>query len=189
MIPIISPLEAQTRSTFLALMWAFSRPGRLYEMPSDGPAGVAHHCALIGKTLLDLETSFYTPDPELAQELALTGARTYASNHAAYLFFPSLTEQDLPLLEQASNGDYLYPDRSATLVIGCRWKDPHGARLRLSGPGIAQQTRAQIGGLPEAFWALREAHSRYPLGWDIYLLSGHYVIGLPRTTRVEMEVL
>ena len=93
------------------------------------------------------------------------------------------------MLEQASVGDYLYPDRSATLVIGCKWKDPTGARLRLSGPGIPQQTRVQIGGLPDAFWSLRERSSRYPLGWDIYLLSGRYVIGLPRTTRVEMEVL
>ena len=90
MIPIIGPLEAQTRSTFLALMWAFSRPGRLYELPPDGAGSDAtRNCELIGKALLDLETSFYTAQPDLAQELALSGARPNDTGHAAYLFFPS----------------------------------------------------------------------------------------------------
>jgi alpha-D-ribose 1-methylphosphonate 5-triphosphate synthase subunit PhnH len=189
MIPIISPLEAQTRSTFLALMWAFSRPGRLQELPPDGDGDVVANCALIGKTLLDLETSFYTPHPGLAQTLALTGARANSAAHAAYLFFPTLNEQDLPVVEQASNGDFLYPDRSATLVIGCEAHTANGLHLCLSGPGLQRPAYLQIGGLPVDFWTIRQRVSRYPLGWDIYLLSGHYVIGLPRTTRVEMEVL
>ena len=195
MPPIISPAETQTRSMFLALMWSLSRPGMPGEMPAASPYGAyaedgeLSHFISVGRALLDLETSFYTPHPGLAQALAHTGARATPPAKAAYLFFPRLRELDLPDVEQAATGDYLYPDRAATLIIGCKLQAPDALQLRLSGPGVHRQMDVRVGGLLPAFWPLRERRLRYPLGWDAFLLSQNHVIGLPRTTRVDLEVL
>jgi alpha-D-ribose 1-methylphosphonate 5-triphosphate synthase subunit PhnH len=44
-----------------------------------------------------------------------------------------------------------------------------------------------VDSIPETFWALREQTCRYPLGWDVLLVSNDRVAGLPRTTRIEVE--
>ena len=187
MPPVISPAEVQTRATFLALMWALSRPGLPQEMPRHDSANGLSNFIAVGNALLDLETSFYTRHPELAQHLGRTGARLVEPARAAYLFFPQLEDHDLADVEQAAVGDYLYPDRAATLVIACNQHELGAARLRLSGPGIPDVLQVHIGGLPGEFWPLRESRLHYPLGWDLFLLSQQHVIGLPRTTRVAWE--
>jgi len=96
-----------------------------------------------------------------------------------------LTETTIPLLAEVPVGTYTYPDQSATLVIGCRLGA--GRQLRLTGPGIASAVRLRIDGIPEAFWPLRDHACRYPLGWDVVLVSGDQVAGLPRTTHAEVE--
>jgi alpha-D-ribose 1-methylphosphonate 5-triphosphate synthase subunit PhnH len=167
--------EALARETFLALMWSLSYPGRVYTIPDANPfMAIAH-------TLLDLETTFFTLDVDLAGQLAATGARGLPVDEAAYHFYPVLN--DLDTVRQASVGTMLFPDRAATLVIGCRLES--GQSLRLSGPGVDGQRAVQVGGLPAAFWSLRQKVNQYPLGWDIYLIDGQRVIGLPRTTMVE----
>jgi len=88
------------------------------------------------------------------------------------------------VLREAPIGTYLYPDRSATLVIGCRFE--LGQLLRLSGPGIQGQSEIDIAGLPEEFWLLRASACAFPLGWDVILVADAEVIGLPRSTRVEV---
>ena len=143
--------------------------------------------AMVGRTLLDLETSFFTHDAVLRVELERTGSTMRAVTDAAYLYFPQLTEADLPLVEQATIGDETYPDNGATLVIGCRLNGPHAVNLRLSGPGIQGETTLCVAGLPPAFWQLRERRIRYPLGIDLFLLDGPTVVGLPRTTRIAYE--
>ena len=55
--------------------------------------------------------------------------------------------------------------------------------------GVHDTVSIHVGGLPHNFWSLRERKLHYPLGWDLFLMSQHYVIGVPRTARVEMEVL
>lgn len=168
--------EALARETFLSLMWSLSYPGRVYEIPDANPfTAIAH-------TLLDLETTFFTLDVDLAGQLAATGARELPVDEAAYHFYPDLHELDT--VQRASAGTMLFPDRAATLVIGCRLES--GQSLRLSGPGVDGQRSVQVGGLPSGFWSLRQKVNQYPLGWDIYLIDGQRVIGLPRTTMVEV---
>ncbi len=176
--PAYTPAEARTRETFLALMWALSYPGRLYDVPDAGDP-----FALIAETLLDLETSYFTPDAALQPVLAHSGARSLPVETAAYHFYPALLSLHLPTLRQASVGTMLYPDEGATLVIGAVLGE--GAEFVLQGPGVNGQQSLQVDGLPDAFWELRETACRYPLGWDIYLLDGRRVVGLPRSTRIE----
>ncbi len=177
--PAFTPTEARTRETFLALMWAFSYPGRVQSLPADNPF------ALIAEALLDLETSYYTPDAALAASLIPTGARNEPLERAEYIFVPSIASTDLESLRRASIGTMAYPDQAATLIIGCELNSNSGARLHLSGPGIKNTLIITVDALPVAFWDLRERTRRYPLGWDIFLVSGRNVIGIPRSTHIE----
>lgn len=176
-VPFYSPAEALARETFLALMWALSYPGRAQALP----AVASDPFVAIAETLLDLETSYYTPDAALAAALARTGARALPADAAAYHFYPALPA--LELLKAASVGTMLYPDTAAALVIGCQFDA--GVSARLSGPGIQGSAALRVD-LPAAFFELRAACMRYPLGWDVFLVDGARVIGLPRTTMIEL---
>ena len=173
-VPDYTPEEALTRQTFLAMMWALSHPGRIQTLEAAAPF------VAIATTLLDLETSYFTPDEALKAELARTGARALEPERAAYHFYPELTAWDS--LEKASPGTMLYPDTAATLVIGC--KLGAGNTFTLSGPGIQTTQPAQIQ-VDERLWTLRQRVSRYPLGWDIFFVDGNQLLGLPRTTQIK----
>jgi alpha-D-ribose 1-methylphosphonate 5-triphosphate synthase subunit PhnH len=174
--PVYTAAEARNRETFLALMWAFSYPGRIYTLPAGDPLDS------IATTLLDLETSFFTPDATLTTQLARTSARALPPETAAYHFYPDFNVDLFEHIQRASRGSMLFPDEAATLIVGCAFG--MGTTLRLTGPGIAgEQTISAT--LPEAFWALR-AQAHFPMGWDIYLLDGTHLIGLPRSTHITI---
>lgn len=178
--------ELRAREAFLALMWALSYPGRSHALPAPIPDNEAA-CLAIASALLDLETSFFTPDKALADQLIRTGAQPQSAADAAYHFYPSVESfQDastLQTVQQARVGSYLYPDHSATLVIACRLGS--GPLLRLTGPGVVGEAELRVEGLPFAFWRLRAEQLRYPLGFDLFLVDGEQVVGLPRTTQVD----
>jgi alpha-D-ribose 1-methylphosphonate 5-triphosphate synthase subunit PhnH len=179
--PSMTTVEARTHATFTALMRALSYPGRVFRLPADG---IGAFDAIVA-ALVDLETSYYTDHAALGRLLASTGGRARPIEAAMYQFYPTLGEAALSLLKDAPIGTYSYPDESVTLMIGCALGA--GQALRLAGPGIAGVEHLWVDGIPETFWALREQVCRYPLGWDILLVSGDQVAGLPRTTRIEVE--
>lgn len=181
--PLFTQTEALCRDTFLALMWALTHPGTQQRLPGDVSAYPASFLA-IGDTLLDLEASYHTPDTSLAAELARTTARQDTLERAEYLFYPSLAESMLPELKNALAGTMQFPDRSATIIIGCTFGA--GPRVKLTGPGIETANVFEIQGIPTGFWALRESVRRYPLGWDLFLVSGGNVIGIPRSANLEL---
>lgn len=180
--PLLSPKESQAHQTFIALMWALTQPGQIQIWTEEAVTAQGGFLA-IGQALLDLETSFYTPDTALADELARTTARPYPASTARYHFYPSLSAANLEDVTLASAGTMLYPDQSATLIIGCTLGQ--GASYRLTGPGIQDETIVQMDGLPSQFWTLRQETLNYPLGWDIFLVDRENVMGLPRTTLIE----
>jgi alpha-D-ribose 1-methylphosphonate 5-triphosphate synthase subunit PhnH len=166
---------------FSALMWALSHPGREQRLPNSGQRAFV----AIATTLIDLETSFYTPDGALAHELARTGARSAPIDVAHYQFYLEVTEHDLEPLYAAPVGSYAYPDESASLLIGCRLGS--GTSLTLHGPGIQGSSTLYVGGVPRAFWSLRASAIRYPLGWDIWLIDEDRIVGLPRSIVIEVD--
>lgn len=180
--PLYTPAERQSRETFLALMWCLSYPGRLKSLPQSRDA-----FQLIASTLLDLETSFYTPDDKLHTQLAATGARALAPDRAAYHFYPTVIS--LHTIEAASLGTMQYPDEAATLIIGGTLT--RGTRFRLSGPGINGDALVTIDDIHADLWDLRRRVIQYPLGWDIFIvdLSANVpqVLGLPRSTTMTRE--
>ncbi|MCA9886813.1 MAG: phosphonate C-P lyase system protein PhnH [Anaerolineae bacterium] len=179
--PAYTQEEQLARATFLALMWSLSYPGRIYELPEG-----SNPLHVIADTLLDLETTFYTPDGELAHYLGRNNAREVAVERADYHFYPQLTNDLLATVQQANIGTLLYPDQGATLIIGCSLDGD--TSLSLSGPGIppAQPNKIRVGGIPNAFWDLRDNANRYPRGWDVYLVDESRIIGLPRTTIITV---
>lgn len=180
--PAFTDAEARTRETFLALMWAMSYPGRVHTLPTPDDDTLAAFQA-IGDTLLDLEVSYYTPDAVLNRHLQRTTSRFLEPSQAGYLFFPSVGEDHIAELAQAKLGTMLYPDESATLILGCTFD---GTPITLTGPGVNGTAQIAVGSLPASVWAWREKTRRYPLGWDIILVAGNQVIGLPRSTSIEI---
>lgn len=187
--PFSTPAESMARTAFTQLLWALSYPGRIGRLTEVGSATFAS-CLIVGQTLLDLETSYFTPDAQLDQALARSGARRAGAAAAAYHFYPDLTSQAqratlLTHARDAQVGTLLYPDTAATLIIGCRLGT--GYTLRLRGPGIATECALAVAGVPLAFWQLRAERVIYPIGWDLLFIDGDQVVGLPRTTVIQVE--
>jgi alpha-D-ribose 1-methylphosphonate 5-triphosphate synthase subunit PhnH len=176
-VPPYTVEEAEARETFLALMWSLSYPTRPHTLP-PGDA-----LLLIGRALLDLETSFYTPDAALMQVLGRTGARAVHPQAAAYHFYPRLDDAALRTIGEASIGVLSFPDEAATLIIATPLTG--GSVCWLRGPGILGRA-ALSAQLPPAFWQQR-AQTRFPLGWDVFLVEGSRVVGLPRSAQVVEE--
>jgi len=173
--PVPSDFESRTNATYAALMWALSRPGLIRHMPDAGQAGLI-------EALLDRECEVYCADAALAQIATRTGAALVAPDQADHLFFDSLP--DAETLGQINLGSDLYPEKGATLV--CKAVLGQGARLRLSGPGCNGPIDVQVDGLPDGFWQKRARLMRYPKGFELFLIDGAQVMGVPRSCQVEV---
>lgn len=187
MTPTLSPAEALEHAVFMALMWAMSHPGEVQTL--EGLDSLES----VGKALLDLETGFYTPSPELQKQLVRLGAQPQTAQEAIYQFYPQVDASALAQIGTASVGSLPHPETGATLVLGAELR--YGVRLRLSGPGIQSVREIEIGGIPRDFWNLRNERVSFPLGWDIFLVGpstsgrgdgGEGVLAIPRSTHVEV---
>jgi alpha-D-ribose 1-methylphosphonate 5-triphosphate synthase subunit PhnH len=168
--------ELRTNGTFEALMWALSRPGDIRDMPEAGLVPVI-------EALVDLECAVFADAPDLRAEVAATGALLVDDlSQADHVFLSSLEGLESRLTSLRC-GSALYPDDGATLVAVARHGT--GQRLRLSGPGVDGVTEISLGVSP-GFWALRDMLCAYPEGFDVFFVDGRSVIGIPRSTKVEV---
>ena len=170
--------DTRTNATFEALMWALSRPGQVHEMPGKGFWTLA-------ESLLDRECSFHAPDDaSLGAMLAATGARRAPLAEADYVFTAIDSAEKVEALSSLRIGTLAYPDDAATLFATARLGS--GQRLRLTGPGIKDNVTIEVGGVDPGFWQMRRKAIRYPLGWDLYLVDGKRLLGIPRSTTIEV---
>ncbi len=174
-VPLPDAFETRTNATFEALMWALSRPGTVQDLPAPGSAGIA-------EALLDRECRAFCDDPALADRIATFGAALVPLPLADHCFLA--LDAGLDRLAQIAVGSALYPDTGATVVAQARFGT--GQRLRLTGPGIETLAEIALDGIAPVFWALRAALCRYPAGFDLFLTCGAQVIGLPRSTTIEV---
>ncbi len=175
--PVPDAFETRTNATFEALMWALSRPGSVQNLPMPDPAGIA-------EALLDRECRVFCEDAALAAKVASFGAALVPVALADHCFVSLATGDGLAQLAQVVVGSDLYPDAGATVVASAMFDT--GQRLRLTGPGIETSVEVLIGGVADGFWSLRAARCRYPAGFDLFLLCGSHVMGLPRSTQIEV---
>ncbi len=170
--------DTRTNATFEELMWTLSRPGQPRELPAEGFWPLA-------ESLLDRECSFHvTSDPTLDLKMAATGARRMPLADADYVFAALDSAEDVEALSTLRIGSLLYPDDAATLFAAAQFGS--GQRLRLTGPGIKDSVTIEVGGIDPAFWPMRAKAIRYPLGWDLYLIDGRRLLGIPRSTTIEV---
>lgn len=173
--PQPSPQEAEANQAFDALLWVLSRPGSARTLPDAGMAGMVH-------ALIDRECRVHASDETLRHLVAQTGATMATLDQADHVFgdeaLPAAALRDLRI------GSDLYPDDGATLILPARLDA--GLRLRLSGPGVDGYLDLAIGGLPEGFWDVRAQITRYPTGFELFLIDHRSVIGIPRSTQVEV---
>lgn len=173
--PVQSPSEAQDNAAYDALLWALSRPGQTRVLPEPGET------CIIG-ALLDRECQVHAADPLLMPAVMRTGAALTDIQEADHVFFGDMLSPEA--LEKVVTGSDLYPDDGATVIVRARIGE--GQALRLTGPGVDGAVALHVAGLPEGFWAARAAHLRYPMGFDLFLLDGRQIIGVPRSTQVEV---
>ncbi len=170
--------DTRTNATFEELMWALSRPGQLREMPGEG-------FWILAESLLDRECSFHAPnDPSLDTMLATTGARRAPLAEADYVFAALDSAESVEALSSLRIGTLAYPDDAATLFVTAKFGI--GQRLRLTGPGIKDSITIEIDGIDPGLWHMRRKAIRYPLGWDLYLVDGKRLLGIPRSTTTEV---
>lgn len=167
--------EIEANACFDALLWALSRPGQIKELPQKGEASII-------AALIDRECRVYAGDPRLIPQIMQTGAQIAEPADADHLFLADLPA--LGFLQDIRMGCDLYPDEGATLIV--RAKLGIGQRLRLTGPGVNGTTEIALSGLPDGFWQQRAKMIRYPMGFDMLVLDGAQIIGLPRSTKIEV---
>ena len=173
--PVPSASETADNATFEALLWALSRPGHVRPLPEPGEGPIIN-------ALLDRECRVHAADALLLPEIMRTGAEVAAIGVADHVWLGAMTSAD-PLAE-VSIGSDLYPDDGATVIV--RATLGSGPAVRLTGPGIDGDVVVQIDGLPDGFWPARASRLRYPMGFDLFFLDGERVLGLPRSTTVEV---
>jgi alpha-D-ribose 1-methylphosphonate 5-triphosphate synthase subunit PhnH len=173
--PLPDAAETRANATFDAILWALSRPGLPRRLPEAGEG-------MLIEALLDRECQVHAGDPLLISVVGQSGARLVEIAQADYVFLGKLS--DLAQLEQCRTGCDLYPDEGATVVLRASFGT--GARLRLTGPGVKGAVEVQIGGLPDGVWTRRAESMRYPMGFDLLMLDGDQIIGLPRSTSIEV---
>ena len=172
--PIPDTFETRTNATFDALMWALSRPGTVQDLPHPGMAGLA-------EALIDRDCRVFCDDAALAARLASFGAALVPVSQADHVFVSAMKAEGLA---QVAVGSDLYPDAGASVVAAARFGT--GQRLRLTGPGIETFVEILLEGVDPKVWPMRVARCRYPAGFEMFFIDGAQVIGLPRSTQVEV---
>jgi alpha-D-ribose 1-methylphosphonate 5-triphosphate synthase subunit PhnH len=177
MLTIAPPdaLELRANGTFEALMWAMARPGDSRDMPEAGLIPIID-------ALVDLECSVFADNAELRAAVVETGAFATDLASADHVFLATLDGAEASLAGLRC-GSALYPDDGATLVAAVGHNI--GQRVRLSGPGIDGTLQITLN-ISSSFWAMRAMLCAYPEGFDMLLVDGRSVVGIPRSTQVEV---
>ena len=186
------PVLAGQRA-FKAVMDALSHPGTVQRLPGEArpPHPLSPGLAEIALTLCDHDTPVWL-DPVLAAAPAVAdwlafhvGAQLTRDPAGAAFAFAS-SAATLSAFSLFALGTDEYPDRSTTVVLAIPALTG-GPTLTLRGPGIKGEASIAPTGLPEDFaaqWA--ENRAQFPRGIDLLLLAPEGLVGLPRTTRIEL---
>ena len=182
-----------SQQTFRALMDALSRPGWAQRLQFAGqpPVPLTAELAAVTLTLADQDTLVWvdpalSTEPEVSEWLAFQTGATIVHDPGQAAFALVTGAEFLPPLSRFAGGSDEYPDRSTTVVLQVASFDG-GPALRLMGPGVDGSTAIAPLGLPEDFvdqWSANRA--MFPRGVDALLVAPGAVIGLPRTTRLEV---
>lgn len=183
---------AEAQSTFRAVLDALSRPGTLATCGENltPPTPLQPAAAAFLLAMADFETPVWLDAPLFD---GATGP--WLKFHCSTPVLPAPDEATfavlddvaaMPPLERFRQGSEDYPDRAATVILQVDGLTDEGG-VRLRGPGIRDEARLGVAGLPDRFWHQWAANgSLFPRGVDLILVSGTRLAALPRTTKVEV---
>lgn len=180
------------QAAFRALLEAFAHPGRIVVTGTEltPPAPLFPATAAVALTLFDYETPVWL-DPVSAHP-AVTGFLRFhcgcplVESPAAARFAIVADPVRMPAFDAFDAGSDESPERAATLIVQAKGlTNARGRRLR--GPGIETASLLGADGVPPGFWQARSAQQAlFPRGLDILFADGARIVGLPRTTMVEV---
>ncbi len=183
---------------FRCALTALSEPGRLLEFPVPLEATCRQLGAGVGPAALGLMLALADGDTPIWLDRKAASVATFLGFHtgAPLADTPGAARFALiadpavgPGLPSFDPGSLDYPDRSATLVIEAS-RLASGGRIGFSGPGIPTRRFLTIEGLPKGFaaeWAVN--HAQFPCGVDVLIACGNRIVGLPRSTALEVSCM
>ncbi|WP_321897129.1 phosphonate C-P lyase system protein PhnH [Burkholderia cepacia] len=177
---------------FRKLLDALSRPGRpvMLDGPASPPAPMRSALAAVALTLVDADSQIWL-DSALDREhvhryLHVHTNAPRTTDPAVATMALVADPMNMPPLTAFCAGLAAYPDRSSTVIIQVPALTG-GPSVNLRGPGIEKQACIAPSGLPDWFWpAWAQNTARYPLGVDAFLVDERSVVGLPRTSKVDI---
>ncbi|GAA5157379.1 phosphonate C-P lyase system protein PhnH [Viridibacterium curvum] len=182
----------EAQAAFRCVLDALSQPGRVRVMPAaiTPPAGLSVARAAMLLALADYDTPVW-----LAPALRDGAAGHYLRFHCGCPLTAGLSDAHfvvldglaaLPDLDTLRLGDPAYPDRSATLLIEVS-ELAEGGPITLRGPGIESTRSISVAGWTAQTTAfVQQNRAGFPLGVDIVFSCGDRIMGLPRTSIVEI---
>lgn len=180
----------QSQQIFRQVLRALSEPGtRLTLAPLAAPRGVDSAAYQVCLALLDSDTPLWVSDG-LDTPALLSSLRFHCgcpmTNEPGNATFAITTADEFTDLGRFYQGSDEYPDHSTTLIVQVDHLHSAGP-WQLSGPGIDGHRSVGIDGLgPHWLPWLQANHAAFPLGVDLLLTDGNSLMGLPRTTRLEV---
>ena len=176
---------------FRSLLEAMAHPGRIVDVAVElqAPSPLHPAAAAACLTMLDFDTPLWldvaAARPEAVEWLRFHSGAPIVSRPQAARFVLIADPQRMPSPDTFDSGTAEYPERSATLIVQVQ-SLLGGTGRRLRGPGIADEARLEVAGVPDAFWTWMAAnHALFPCGVDVVLSAGRVIAALPRTTEVE----
>ncbi len=179
----------EAQSCFRAVLMALSRPGMSVELatPLPPPGTLSVAAAAILLTLTDSSVTVAMPHADAAVQAWLTfhtGAGFSMVADADFIACPAINSTS-PKLGTLRQGTYDEPETGATLILDVPALAT-GRGVCLTGPGIDLRLMVNLP-LDDEFLAERAAlQAQSPCGVDILLCAGQRILGLPRSTMIEV---
>lgn len=180
----------ESQQVFRRVLTALSEPGTLQNLPvKESPEGVHNASYQICLALLDAQTPLWIA-PSLKTATLVSALRFHCGcrlvDEPGQAEFALITPDFDGDLTRFAQGSHEYPDRSTTLIVQVESLNA-ASDWTLSGPGIDGVRRVGIAGLdPRWSGMLDENRRRFPCGVDFLFTAGPGLMGLPRTTHVEV---
>ena len=189
-----------SQAVFRQALHALSHPGLIVPLAVDSaiPEQANPGSAVLLLALLDADSRLWLSsslsESDAANWIVFHSNCTVVQNPAEADFAWVADISELPPLQDFNPGTDEYPDQSTTIMLDV--SDLHTQAdtrqaLTLHGPGIEAQQHLSLACLPTeqlasliAQWDIN--HAQFPKGVDIFLADSGHLVGLPRTTHIQM---
>ena len=184
-----------TQQCFKAMLLALARPGTIHPLDQGLGKAFSHLssppslCA-VAHTVLDEQVTLAPcssdADPWVEELVSCTGTRRAPLAEADYVLCKSVpTLSQIRLIKQ---GTLHAPEDGATLLV---WSDQEisgtAGTVGIAGPGIESSVSIQVNDTLLGLFKRRMAvHFEYPMGFDVFVVGPEGVLGLPRTSTLEI---